>query len=120
MTISLAIVFPAVLFMILLVVQAGLWWYAEQAALAAAREGVEAGRVNGAPTGAGEQRASEFVGRLGQLATLRQPPRQTGNDPDLYQLSVTVKPLTLIPFVDTTITKTAGAPREKFVPPGAP
>ncbi len=120
MAISLAIVFPAVLFVILLVVQAGLWWYAEQAALAAAREGVEAGRINGAPAGAGEQRASEFVGRLGDVVELAQPPRQTGGDPDLYQLSVTVEPLTLFPFADLAITKTATAPREKFVAPGQP
>ncbi|MFE1322257.1 TadE/TadG family type IV pilus assembly protein [Kitasatospora phosalacinea] len=120
MTLSLAIVFPAVLFVILLVVQAGLWWYAEQAALAAAREGVEAGRINGAPTGAGEERATEFVERLGDVVELGAPPRQTGSDPDLYQLSVTVEPLTLFPFADLAITKTATAPREKFVPPVVP
>ncbi|MDR3034668.1 MAG: pilus assembly protein [Kitasatospora sp.] len=120
MTISLAIVFPAVLFVILLVVQAGLWWYAEQAALAAAREGVEAGRINGAPAGAGEQRATEFVDRLGNVVELARPPEQTGSDPDMYQLSVTVKTLSLVPFTDLAITKTATAPREKFVPPVAP
>ena len=120
MTISLAIVFPAVLFVILLVVQAGLWWYAEQAALAAAREGVEAGRINGAPAGAGEQRAAEFVDRLGSVVELARAPEQTGGDPDMYQLSVTVKTLSLVPFADMAITKTATAPREKFVPPVAP
>ncbi|MFD0566623.1 TadE/TadG family type IV pilus assembly protein [Kitasatospora saccharophila] len=120
MSISLAIVFPAVLFVILLVVQAGLWWYAEQAALAAAREGVEAGRINGAPAGAGEQRATEFVDRLGNVVELARPPEQTGGDPDMYQLSVTVKTLSLVPFADLAVTKTATAPREKFVPPVAP
>lgn len=120
MTISLAIVFPAVLFTILLVVQAGLWWYAEQAALAAAREGVEAGRINGAQPGAGEERATAFIDRLGDLVRLQQPPQQLDGDPDLYQLSVTVRPVTLVPFVNPTITKSAGAPREKFVAPGQP
>ncbi|MFJ8440798.1 TadE family protein [Kitasatospora griseola] len=120
MSISLAIVFPAVLFVILLVVQAGLWWYADQAALTAAREGVDAGRVNGAHTDDGPRRAQDFTDRLGNLARLERIDPDNG-DPDLYRLSVTVHPASVLPFFDRlTLTKTASAPREKFVPQGQP
>ncbi|MFJ5921786.1 TadE family protein [Kitasatospora sp. NPDC092948] len=120
MSISLAIVFPAVLFVILLVVQAGLWWYADQAALTAAREGVDAGRVNGAHADDGPRRAQDFTDRLGDLARLESIRADSG-DPDLYRLSVTVHPASVLPFFDRlTLTKTASAPREKFVPQGQP
>ncbi|MFF0291996.1 TadE family protein [Kitasatospora sp. NPDC004615] len=120
MAISLAIVFPAVLFVILLVVQAGLWWYADQAALTAAREGVDAGRVNGARADDGPRRAQDFTDRLGNLARLEHIDTDSG-DPDLYRLSVTVHPASVLPFFDRlTLTKTASAPREKFVPQGQP
>ena len=45
MSISLAIVFPVVLLLLLLVVQAALIWYDRQVALTAAREGVDAGQI---------------------------------------------------------------------------
>ncbi|GAA5016539.1 hypothetical protein GCM10025734_66320 [Kitasatospora paranensis] len=44
---SLAVLFPVVLTAVMLVVQASLWWYADQVALTALREGVDAGRVRG-------------------------------------------------------------------------
>ncbi|RKE22586.1 TadE/TadG family type IV pilus assembly protein [Streptomyces sp. TLI_171] len=120
MAISLAIVFPVVLFVILLVVQAGLWWYAEQAALSAAREGVEAGRVNGAGPNAGPERATEFIDRFGDLAQ-RVTVEQGGAGDPLYRVTVQVRPAFVVPFFNApTITKSASGPWEKFVPQGQP
>lgn len=119
MTISLAIVFPAVLFVILLVVQSGLWWYADQAALTAAREGVEAGRSVGAGAGDGPARAKAFTDRLGDLARVQDI--TPSGDAELYRLTVTVHPASVLPFFDSlTLSRTASAPREKFVPQGQP
>ncbi|MFJ1751364.1 TadE family protein [Kitasatospora sp. NPDC088134] len=120
MAISLAIVFPAVLFVILLVVQAGLWWYAEQAALSAAREGVEAGRARGAAPNAGPERATQFIDRFGDLATRTRVEQGGANEPR-YRVTVEVRPAFVVPFFDApTISRTASGPWEKFVPEGQP
>ncbi|MEV4555400.1 TadE family protein [Kitasatospora sp. NPDC049285] len=119
MTLSLAIVFPTVLSVIFLVVQAGLWWYADQAALTAAREGVDAGRVYGAGADDGPARAKDFTDRLGDLARLESV--VPGGDADTYRLSVTVHPAAVLPYFDRlTLTQTVSAPREKFNPQGRP
>ncbi|MEU9127192.1 TadE/TadG family type IV pilus assembly protein [Kitasatospora sp. NPDC048540] len=117
-TISLAILFPTVLFIVLMVVQASLWWYASQAAVAAAREGVEAGRVRGATLADGDARVGEFLGRFDNLA---RPVRVShdGSDADSVEYVVEVRTQSVLPFVDgRTIVRTARAPRERFTAPG--
>ncbi|GAA2748205.1 TadE family protein [Kitasatospora cinereorecta] len=118
MTLSLAIVLPAVIAVIMLVVQAALWWYASQAALTAAREGVEAGRIRDATAADGPDRARDFLGRVGELA--KEKAIEPSGDADTYRLSVSVHPLLVLPgFEGLSITETASAPRERFVPQGA-
>ncbi|MFJ9517301.1 TadE/TadG family type IV pilus assembly protein [Kitasatospora sp. NPDC101801] len=116
LTISLALVFPVVLFLVFLVVQAALYWYAGQAALTAAREGADAGRVRGGTPEAGELRARDFLNRVGRLA---EPVTVDPNGGDLtsFEIVVTVRPLAVLPGFDRfTITRQVTAPREKFVP----
>jgi hypothetical protein len=121
-SLSLAIVFPAVLTVVLLVVQTSLWWYASQAALTAAREGADAGRVRGGTDLAATGRALDFLDRLGTLADPGGPNGVVvdGTKPDTYRVSVTVRPLSLIPGLDRPITRHVELPREKFVPQEAP
>ncbi|KQV04699.1 MULTISPECIES: TadE/TadG family type IV pilus assembly protein [unclassified Kitasatospora] len=116
LTLSLALVFPVVLFLVFLVVQASLYWYAGQAALTAAREGADAGRVRGGTPEAGERKAREFLTRVGDLAEpVTVDP--TGGDPNTFKIVVTVRPLAVLPGFDGfTITRQVTAPREKFVP----
>ena len=54
---EIAILAPALLLLTFVVVQAGLWFYARSLALAAAQEGVTAGRAYDAPATAGPVRA---------------------------------------------------------------
>ena len=118
MAISLAIVFPAVLTMVLLVVQASLWWYASQVALSAAREGADAGRIQGGTPAAAQQKVADFLQRFGSLA---EPVRTdlTGTDGTTFHLSVTVRPLNVLPVFDMPdVTRYVDAPIEKFVPQG--
>ncbi|WP_406280865.1 TadE/TadG family type IV pilus assembly protein [Embleya sp. NBC_00896] len=65
MSISLAIVFPVFMLMLMTVIQGCLWWYAREAAMHAAKEGVEAGRVTGGNQQAGDTRAREVATDLG-------------------------------------------------------
>lgn len=120
MSLSLAIVFPAVLFLVLLVVQASLWWYAAQAALTAAREGTEAGRVRGGTPQAADRRARDFLDRLGTLA---EPVGidSGASDANTFRLTVTIRTQSVVPGFDhLLISEHVSAPRETFVPQGAP
>ncbi|MFB7906322.1 TadE/TadG family type IV pilus assembly protein [Kitasatospora sp. NPDC059146] len=120
MSISLAIVFPVVLLLLLLVVQAALIWYDRQVALTAAREGVDAGRVQGnatasAATEAAARQARDFLDRQGvhayQVGT-------DGSSDDTIKVTVELTPPLLIPgLTGPTVRQFAEAPRERFVPP---
>ncbi|BFV56018.1 hypothetical protein KCMC57_up11220 [Kitasatospora sp. CMC57] len=116
LTISLALVFPVVLGLVFLVVQAALLWYAGQAAQTAAREGADAGRVRGGTAAAGEARARAFLDRVGDLA---EPVSVVSEDvsPGTFRIVVEVRPLTVLPGFDRfTVTREVTAPREQFVP----
>ncbi|MFD9129755.1 TadE/TadG family type IV pilus assembly protein [Kitasatospora sp. NPDC059571] len=118
MILSLAVLFPVVLAAVMLVVQASLWWYADQVALTALREGVDAGRVRGAAPEDGDTRVRDFLARFGRIAEL-QSVDHDGSDAAVQQMTVTVRPQSVLPFFDRlVITETLSAPRERFVPQG--
>ena len=54
---SYLIVVPVFMLAVMVIVQSALWYLAREAALAAARQGVDAARVPGAVAGAGPQAA---------------------------------------------------------------
>ncbi|MFE5586301.1 TadE/TadG family type IV pilus assembly protein [Kitasatospora sp. NPDC056531] len=120
MSVSLAIVFPVVLLLVLLVVQASLWWYDRQVALSAAREGVDAGRVQGnradeVKDDAARRQARDFLDRQGvhgyEVLT-------DGSTSDTIKVTVELTPPLLIPgLTGPSIRQYAEAPRERFVPP---
>ncbi|WP_406207099.1 pilus assembly protein [Kitasatospora sp. NBC_01560] len=119
MSLSLAIVFPVVLVLILLVVQTSMWWYYRQVALTAAREGVDAGRVqggqeDGVKNEAAARQARDFLGRQG----IRQYDVRT-NDSTAERIRVTVevKAPSVLPFLKSPLVQSAEAPRERFVAP---
>lgn len=120
MSLSLAIVFPVVLLLVLLVVQGSMWWYSRQLALTAAREGVDAGRMQGnagdaVKNAAAVGQAEDFLRRQGgrdfEVGT-------AGSTPELIRVTVSVRSAMLVPGIPgITITQSAQAPRERFVPP---
>ncbi|RKT11783.1 TadE-like protein [Streptomyces sp. 1114.5] len=120
MSVSLAIVFPVVLLLLLLVVQAALWWYDRQVALTAAREGVDAGRVQGNATDEGKNAAAERQARdfLDRQGVRSYEVRTSGSTADTIRVTVQLTPPMLIPGLSApAITQFAEAPRERFVPP---
>ncbi|MGW3039567.1 TadE/TadG family type IV pilus assembly protein [Kitasatospora sp. NPDC001159] len=122
MSISLAIVFPVVLLLVLLVVQAALWWYDRQVALTAAREGVDAGRLQGNledkdkdKDAAAQRQAREFLDRQGVRSY---EVRTDGSTDKTIRVTVELTPPLLIPGLTApSIRQVAEAPRERFVPP---
>lgn len=62
-TTELAVVMPAVLLLVLLIVQFGLWLHARQVAAAAAQEGLAATQVEHGSEEVGRRRTEEFLAR---------------------------------------------------------
>ncbi|MFJ6620541.1 TadE/TadG family type IV pilus assembly protein [Kitasatospora sp. NPDC091335] len=120
MSLSLAIVFPVVLLLLMLVVQAALLWYDRQVALTAAREGVDAGRVQGNATDgekneAAQRQARDFLDRQG---VHEYTVGTEGSTAETIRVTVRLTPPLLIPGLRApALTQFAEAPRERFVPP---
>lgn len=114
LSISLALVFPVVLFLVVFVAQTSLLWYSNSVALSAAREAVEAGRSYKATDQDARDRATGFLAEFGNL--LSNPvvtPTRTAT-----QLTVTVRfdPMIMVPGLDgLKIKQTASAPIEQPV-----
>ena len=66
-TIQVAILFPAVLIWLMLIVQYGLWWHAKQVANAAAAEAVDAAQVQDGSAAQGEAAAASYLAQSGNL-----------------------------------------------------
>ncbi|MEV6975203.1 TadE family protein [Kitasatospora sp. NPDC093806] len=120
MSLSLAIVFPVVLILILTVAQTGLWWYYRQLALSAAREGADAGRLQGnqidaVKDAAARSQAEAFLVRQGSTGHVVST---DGSTPVLVRVTVEVAAPVVVPFITPpTVRQHAEAPRERFVPP---
>lgn len=66
-TVQVAILFPAVLIWLMLIVQYGLWWHAKQVANAAAAEAVDAAQVQDGSAADGETAAASYLAQSGNL-----------------------------------------------------
>jgi Flp pilus assembly protein TadG len=62
-TLEIAVLGPTLLLLVFTIVQASLWFYARSLALAAAQEGVAAGRAYGASVAVGVQHADDWIER---------------------------------------------------------
>lgn len=69
-TIEVAILFPAVLLIVMALFQVSLYWHTANAAEVAAEEGVDAGQVDGGDAAAAEQAAAAL---LAATTTMRNP-----------------------------------------------
>jgi Flp pilus assembly protein TadG len=112
-TIQVAILFPVVLFWLMLIVQYGLWWHAKQVANGAAAEAVDAAQVSSGTARDGEHAAASYLSQSGNLSHVT--------------ITVTRKPATvtaevrgdapqLVPGFDWSVTARGRAPVERFVP----
>jgi Flp pilus assembly protein TadG len=127
MSISMAIIFPVFMLMLLAVIQGCLWWYAREAALHAAKEGVEAQRITGKDRENAEVRAREVAASLGG-GTLRDVSVTTkvisgpGNPPAgagvRIEVSVKGTSLSIVPGLPAiTVVQHASGPVERWTTP---
>ena len=107
------LVVPVLLFLIMVVVQAGLWFHGNQVVTAAAQEGVQAGRLDGATAGTGEERARVFLRRVSP-SIARTATVHASRDAERTSVVVTGTVQPVLPGVALTVVGRADAPTERF------
>jgi Flp pilus assembly protein TadG len=116
LTLSYVIVFPAVLFAIMVIVQASLYYTAHNLALAAARQGADVAREYNSSNAAGATAALTLISQdgSGMLTSVEQPVvTRTGTT-----VTVTVRGTawSVLPLLPDSVTETVKEPIERFVP----
>lgn len=111
-TLAVAILMPAFLVWIMLIVQYGLWWHAKQVANAAAAEAVDAAQT---PTGTEAQGLDAARSFLDQAGNLRQVAIVVDRGPDTVTVHVQGRAPQLVPGFAWGVTARSAAPRERFV-----
>jgi len=101
----------------MVIVQASLWYLAREAALAAARQGVDAARVQGAQPGAGVGAALAFARSAASGYLLGPQASPLGSTPSTIQITVSGQVPALVPGLPITVSQVAQAPVEKFTTP---
>ncbi|MET9396122.1 TadE family protein [Kitasatospora sp. NPDC002965] len=113
-SLELAIIFPAVMLAIFMIIQTGLWYHARSVALSAAQRGVERARVQGATIAQGTGAASDFLDRAGGGIAQR---AVTGSDGATVRIEVSGRVETWIPGLSLTVRQHASAARERVTAP---
>lgn len=111
-TIQVAVLFPVVLFWIMLIVQYGLWWHAKQVANAAAAEAVDAAQVSSGTARGGEDAARSYLAQSGNLSNITVT---VSREPTIVSAEVHGDAPRLVPGFEWSVTARSSAPVERFV-----
>ena len=114
-TLELVVLFPALLLLVLTIVQAGLFFYARTLALAAAQEGVRAGRAQSAEPRRGVKQAHEFLAATAEHTLYDVAVSAAGSSPAQVRIQVTGRAPSVLPGVPgLPVSQEARGPRERF------
>src|SRR5919206_411439 len=103
----------------LVLAQAGLWFYARSLALAAAQEGVTAGRAYHAPATAGPVRARAFLSEQAGDSLTGTTVSSSGTTAAVVRITVTGQSLSVLPGLPgMAVIQSAQGTREHFTIPG--
>jgi hypothetical protein len=111
------IVVPAFLLAMMVVTQAALWYLARSAALAAARQGVDAARVMHSTPAAGRTAARDFAQRSASGYLLGPSASTVGSTATTIKITVSGHVPSLVPGVPIRISQVAEGPVERFTAP---
>jgi Flp pilus assembly protein TadG len=117
LTLSYVIIVPVFLLALMVITQAAMWYLARSAALAAARQGVDAARVQGSSPGAGATAALAFAQRSASGYLLGPAASSGGSTAATIVITVTGSVPSLVPGVPITVSQVAQAPVERFTTP---
>lgn len=112
-TVQVAILFPAVLFWLMLIVQYGLWWHAKQVANAAAAEAVDAAQVPEGTEADGDRAARRFLDHSGNLTNVTIVVERHA---DTVTAEVNGRAPRLVIGFDWSVTARSQAPVERYIP----
>lgn len=101
-------IFPVVVLVVLLAIQAGLYWHGSEAAQAAAQEGLAAARVAG--LSAGEARASQVAAQLGGLSQAS----ASGSGGAELSIRVSATAPSILPGLALRVQRGAAGPPESY------
>ncbi|MFC0862355.1 TadE/TadG family type IV pilus assembly protein [Sphaerimonospora cavernae] len=118
-TLEMVVLFPVLLLVLAIAVQAVFVYQARSTAQAAAQEGVRAARAHGAARSAGGAAALRCATRVGG-AFLLQPSARVGGDARTVEVVVSGRVPTFLPGADWTVSEAARAPVERFIPASRP
>lgn len=113
--VEVAITMPALLLMIMIVVQFALWWHARHVVLAAAQEGARSARAYQSSAGAGQSRAEAYVQKLGgkMLTTHSVAASRTAV---VATVDVGGTVISIVPGFSLTVHESSSGPVERFEP----
>lgn len=112
-SLEMVLVFPALLVLILAIVQFGLWYEAEHAAIAAAQQGAQAARLQGGSAAAGKLAATGFLHEAAPTL-VEQPAVRVTRSATTAQAIVTGFVVSLIPGLHLQVSASSSAPVEAF------
>lgn len=117
LTLSYVIIVPVLLLALSVITQTALWYLARQAALAAARQGADAARVQNAQPSDGPVAALSFA-RAAAPGYLRSPTATgAGSSAQTIQITVTGVVPSFVPGLVIHVSEVAQAPVERFSSP---
>jgi hypothetical protein len=105
-------VFGAVILLLFIALQFGLWFYGREVAAAAAQHAVDAARVENGSADAGAAKAKEY---LDQVGGLREPTVNVERGEESVTAQVHGHPIAIVGFLDPAIDVKITAPVERVV-----
>jgi Flp pilus assembly protein TadG len=113
-TVQLAIAMPLVMLLLMVVVQAGLYFHTQAVATTAARKAVDAARVSGGSSAAGVATADEFLGESGR--SLDHPRVAVVRSRGSATSTVSGRVVSVLFGIPLTVSVTVSAPVEQVTP----
>ncbi len=118
-------IMPALMFVIMVMVQLGLWYHASNVASAAAQQGARAARIDGGTEPDGEQAAARLLdGVATRLITGRRVDVAIDRSANVARVEVSGDVISVIPpifpFPTLTVREVSEGPLERFRSPAEP
>jgi Flp pilus assembly protein TadG len=114
-SLEVVLVMPAVILPVALVIQFALWAHATQVAIAAAQDGAQAARLQGASAEAGQARALDFLSQAAPRL-IASPVVTATRDAEVATVTVRGAVASLVPGLQLTVQEEARATVERFRP----
>lgn len=112
-TTEVVLLVPALLFLIMVVIQFGLWYHAQHVVLAAAQEGVRAARVEAGSAADGQVRAEVVLATLAQ-ALVEEKRVTSVRESDVAIVEVRGRVTAVVPGLSLPVSARAESPLERF------